>query len=295
MVPPKDLEDLAQKLRLPLGEDGFIQEKHPKLDPVETLKTGVYACGCALGPKDVRDTVSDSLGVAAKSISFLGDGEISVSPEKACIDQAACDGCGDCIAVCPVSAITIADGKAEVDPLICNSCGGCIPICPKEAIDFKNSRRTQLKAVLKGVMMDKKENEIRVIAFVDRNIGYTGVDFLGLDRVSYPENLTVIPIPTTAFLSLGHILDAFAAGADGVIAIEGDHSVDEEFTKKRIEKYRDELEDMGIDGMRLYYSLVQLPAYKNIARLFEIHASTIEDLGPLEPEEKEAVLEHTRF
>jgi heterodisulfide reductase subunit A len=295
MVPPKDLEDLAQKLRLPLGEDGFIQEKHPKLDPVETLRTGIYACGCALGPKDVRDTVSDSLGVAAKSISFLGDGIISVSPEKASIVQVTCDGCGDCIPVCPVSAISLVYGKAEVDPFICNSCGGCIPICPKEAIDFKNSTRSQLRAVLKGVLMNKKENEIRVIAFVDRNIGYTGVDFLGLDRASYPENLRVIPIPTTAFLGLGHILDAFAAGADGVIAIEGDHSVDKEFTKKRIEKYRDELEDIGIDGMRLYYSLVQLPAYKNIARLFDIHSSTVEDLGPLEPEEKEAVLEHLRF
>jgi len=56
-----------------------------------------------------------------------------------------------------------------------------------------------------------------------------------------------------------------------------------------MEELRDELEDLGIDGMRLYYSLAQLPAYKNIARLFEIHSSTVEDLGPLEPEEAEAV------
>ncbi len=49
------------------------------------------------------------------------------------------------------------------------------------------------------------------------------------------------------------------------------------------------MEDLGVDGMRLYYSLVQLPAYKNIARLFELHASTVEDLGPLEPDELEAV------
>jgi coenzyme F420-reducing hydrogenase delta subunit len=138
-------------------------------------------------------------------------------------------------------------------------------------------------------MAGKGEDELRVVAFVEKSIGYTGVDFLGLDRTNYPEKVRVIPVPTTALLGIGHILDAFDAGADGVIAIEGDHGVDESFTRERMDEYRDELEDIGVDGMRLYYSLVQLPAYKNIARLFEIHASTVEDLGPLEPEELEAV------
>jgi hypothetical protein len=35
--------------------------------------------------------------------------------------------------------------------------------------------------------------------------------------------------------------------------------------------------------MRLYYNLVQLPAYKNIARIFELYTTTIDDLGPVEP------------
>jgi len=289
MIPPEGLEELAQAASLPLGEDGFVQEKHPKLDPVESLKTGIFACGCALGPKDVRDTVSDSLGAAAKVTTFLGKGRVSASPEKAYVDPESCDRCGDCVPVCPVNAITLGDEKAEIEPFTCNGCGGCVPACPREAIDFKNSTRAQLRATLKGIMMDKEEGELRLVAFVEKSIGYTGVDFLGLDRTNYPENVRVIPVPTTALLGLGHILDAFAAGADGVIAIEGNHDVDEAFTRKRMEELRDELEDLGIDGMRLYYSLAQLPAYKNIARLFEIHSSTVEDLGPLEPEEAEAV------
>ena len=138
-------------------------------------------------------------------------------------------------------------------------------------------------------MAGKREEELRVVAFVEKSIGYTGVDFLGLDRTNYPENVRVIPVPTTALLGIGHILDAFDAGADGIIAIEGDHSVDEAFTRERMDEYRDELEDLGVDGMRLYYSLVQLPAYKNISRLFDIHSSTVEDLGPLEPEALVAV------
>jgi heterodisulfide reductase subunit A len=289
MIPPEGLGELAQVASFPLGEDGFVQEKHPKLDPVESLKTGIYACGCALGPKDVRDTVTDSLGAAAKVATFLGKGGVSASPEKAYVDTDSCDGCGDCVPVCPVTAITLSPGKAEIDPFTCNGCGGCVPACPREAIDLKNSTRTQIRAALRGVMMNKKQGELRVVAFVEKTIGYTGVDFLGLDRARYPESVRVIPVPTTAFLGLGHILDAFAAGADGVIVIEGTQDVDEAFTRKRMEEYKDELEEIGVDGIRLYYSIIQLPAYKNIARIFEIHASTLEDLGPFEPEEIEAV------
>ena len=43
MVPPKDLKELADKMRVATGEDGFITEKHPKLDPVDSLVTGIFA------------------------------------------------------------------------------------------------------------------------------------------------------------------------------------------------------------------------------------------------------------
>jgi len=288
MVPPLNLSDLAQEINLPLGEDGFVQEKHPKLDPVNTLKTGIYACGCALGPKDVRDTVSDSLGAAAKAATFLKEGRVSASPEKAYVEPEACDGCGVCVPVCPVTAITLEDDKAELDPFTCTGCGGCVPVCPQGAIDFRNSTREQITATLKGLLHGKGEKETRLVAFVEKSIGYTGVDFLGLDRTGYPQSVMVVPVPTTALLGLDHLLWAFALGADGVLVIEGEHDIDERFTRARIDDLRDELEGLDIDGMRLYYSLVQLPAYKNLARIFEIHASTVEDIGPLESEELEA-------
>jgi len=73
--------------------------------------------------------------------------------------------------------------------------------------------------------------------------------------------------------------------------IEGEHDIDERFTRERISDFKDELDDMDIDSMRLYYNLVELPAYKNIARIFELYTSTIDDLGPLEPEVVEEVRE----
>ena len=284
MVSPEGLDSLAREIALPLGEDGFIQEKHPKLDPVNTLKAGIFACGCALGPKDVRDTVSDSLGAAAKSASFLKEEWVTASPEKAFVDEGACNGCGDCVEACPSKAITLEDQKAVVDPFQCTGCGGCIPECPEGAIDFRNSTRDQMTAMLRGILRDKGEDEVRLVAFVEKNIGYTGVDFLGLDRTAYPANMRVVPVPSTALIGLENILKAFALGADGVLVIEGEHDIDEKFTRGRMDEFKDELDDLGIDSMRLYYNLVQLPAYKNIARIFELYTTTIDDLGPVEPE-----------
>jgi len=268
MVPPSGLKELADKMRLSLGEDGFIQEKHPKLDPVDSLITGVFACGCALSPKDVRDTVSDALAAAAKASSFLRSDYITASPEKAFVIAELCNGCGICIETCPSNAITMREGKAKIDPFMCTGCGACIPICPKETIDFKNSTMKQLTAQLRGVLMDKEPGEVRIIAFVDKSVGYTGMDFLGLDRVNYPEEIRIVPVPSTAILGLKHLLYAFAFGADGILVMEGQQDIDEKFAKKRMIEMGRSLAEFGIKGMRVRYSYVPLPVYKKIADLF---------------------------
>ena len=49
------------------------------------------------------------------------------------IDRDKCTGCGACVDVCPVNAITIEDGKAVVSDE-CVDCGACVGMCPVEAI-----------------------------------------------------------------------------------------------------------------------------------------------------------------
>ncbi|MDH5783743.1 MAG: hydrogenase iron-sulfur subunit [Candidatus Bathyarchaeota archaeon] len=291
MVQPSGLKELAGKMRLSLGEDGFIQEKHPKLDPVDSLVTGVFACGCALSPKDVRDTVSDALGAAAKASLFLKGDYITTSPEKAFVIADLCDGSGLCVPVCPVNAITMEEGKAKINPFICIGCGACIPICPKEAIDFKNSTNRQIIASLRGILMDKEPNEVRVVAFVDKNVGYTGIDFLGLDRVNYPQSIRIVAVPSTAIIGLKHLLYAFAFGADGVLVIEGQQDIDEQFTKKRMIEMRRSLEEVGIKSMRVRYSYVPLPVYKKAAELFTMFTERIKKFGPLTIEKRNAAKE----
>lgn len=54
----------------------------------------------------------------------------------ACVEAAACTGCGRCAAVCPVLAIAppAAAGPAVVDTSLCLGCGVCIRNCPAAAI-----------------------------------------------------------------------------------------------------------------------------------------------------------------
>jgi len=49
------------------------------------------------------------------------------------VDVEECTGCGDCVEVCPLEAISLNDGKAVIDD-VCTECGLCLDECPNDAI-----------------------------------------------------------------------------------------------------------------------------------------------------------------
>ncbi|WP_321417519.1 4Fe-4S binding protein [uncultured Methanomethylovorans sp.] len=55
----------------------------------------------------------------------------------AIIDRGLCTGCGQCVDICPVEAISLGDDIiAVVDPELCVDCGQCIDACLVEAISL---------------------------------------------------------------------------------------------------------------------------------------------------------------
>jgi len=51
------------------------------------------------------------------------------------IGQNKCEHCGDCLAECPMNAISQdSAGDYHIDPDICTDCGACADICPQDAI-----------------------------------------------------------------------------------------------------------------------------------------------------------------
>lgn len=67
-VPTDTNKELAKILGVKLDENGFFQEKNLPLAPIETDAEGIYLAGCAQGPKDIPDSVTQASGAAAKAI-----------------------------------------------------------------------------------------------------------------------------------------------------------------------------------------------------------------------------------
>jgi len=153
---PRENEGLVQTLKLPVGRDGFFNEIHPKLRPVETVVDGVYICGACQSPKNSAEAVASGLAAVAQSASILKRGFAELDPLIAVVDHDACTWCGKCLEVCPYDAPVQVDenGKsvAVIDKAACKGCGACVPVCPQDAIDLQGYTDAQIKAMIDGLM-----------------------------------------------------------------------------------------------------------------------------------------------
>ena len=139
MVPRKN-ETLTSALKLPVGSDGFYNEIHPKLRPVETVVDGVMIAGACQGPKTSAEAVTQALAAVTQSAAILKKGYTEMEPLVAVVDADACTACGDCLTTCPYEAIKMTEeGErrfAVIDAASCKGCGGCVSYCPENAIDL---------------------------------------------------------------------------------------------------------------------------------------------------------------
>jgi heterodisulfide reductase subunit A len=154
MVPTDGSEELRQLLHLSQSGDGFLLERHPKLDPVGTASDGIYIAGCAQGPKDIPDTVAQSSAAAAKMLGAMARGEMTIDPIKAEVDEDLCGGCRVCNALCPYQAISwVADKMvAHVEEALCKGCGICVAACPASAITGSGFTDKQIYAEIGGLL-----------------------------------------------------------------------------------------------------------------------------------------------
>ncbi|HLB44177.1 MAG TPA: CoB--CoM heterodisulfide reductase iron-sulfur subunit A family protein [Candidatus Limnocylindrales bacterium] len=153
----RDNDALTNTLKLPLGRDGFYNEIHPKLRPVETTVDGVYICGACQGPRNSAESVASGLAAVTQSAVILKKGYAELDPLVAIVHADACSGCGECVAACPYTAIEMdgagIDGRAGrplaiISETTCKGCGGCVPLCPDNAIDLRGYTDAQLTAMI---------------------------------------------------------------------------------------------------------------------------------------------------
>jgi len=155
---PNRSKELEGALRIASDANGFLQELHPKLRPVETLTAGVYLAGAAHAPKDIPDAVCQASAAASKTMELLSHPMLQRDPTTAEVDAAHCDGCFECVQVCAYGAMerseirdrqgAIVRRVARVNPAVCEGCGVCTVTCRSGNIELQGCTEEQIFAQL---------------------------------------------------------------------------------------------------------------------------------------------------
>lgn len=280
MVPSAGTDALAKVLKVPLGEDGFISEKHPKLDPVSSHRSGVFAAGAVLGPKDVRDSVVDGRSTAAHVIEFLGSGKMLLDPVKAqIVDAAKCTKCMACEAVCPVNAVTVGD-LPQVDQIACIGCGACVSECPVGVFDLAHYTDRQVAAAVEGLLAAPSD-DVRVLGVFGDVLAYVAADTAGTARLEYPSAIRILRVPSAARFARKEVLKAFAAGADGVMLSDEEGGELAHVIEERLKALWPELDQLGIGRDRVTFVPMLLPIYKVLPKFVDTFEKKVRQLGKL--------------
>jgi len=168
LVPGSDTETLKDMMKVPLSGDGFFQENHPKLRPLETVIDGVMLAGCCQSPKDLGDSVSQADGAAAKAMGLLSKDQIQLDAIISRIDQELCSGCLVCVKKCPFRAIVTDEvrvgektkKRARVVEAACKGCGVCAARCPKDAIEAQSFTDAQIFAQIEAALEVDPQDKI---------------------------------------------------------------------------------------------------------------------------------------
>jgi heterodisulfide reductase subunit A len=151
-----DAEGIAKLFAINRRADGFLMEKHVKLDPVATATDGVFIAGCCEGPKDIPDTVAQASAAAAKAMSVISRGRVVIEPTTAQVNEVLCQACGRCEEICDFHAprVISKDGVrvSSVDGALCKGCGACAAVCPSGAMSIRHFTRQQIDAMVEALL-----------------------------------------------------------------------------------------------------------------------------------------------
>ena len=157
VVSQEGAEETSQLLRVPIDENGFFLEGHVKLKPLDFATDGIFLCGSARFPANIRETVAQGLGAASRASIPLAKGSIVVEPIISVLaDEDACRGCGLCVALCPYGALEVKTTekgrKVHVIDVACKGCGVCAATCYQHALSINSFTDDQIEAQLEAFL-----------------------------------------------------------------------------------------------------------------------------------------------
>jgi ferredoxin len=116
--------------------------------------------------------------IAARKFGILNP--VHTSNFLPVVNEAGCNGCGKCVNVCPVEAVTLASSnnphhprikKAKVDENTCLGCGVCVRACTREGLSLHSRPQrviTPVNSVHRVVMMAIERGDFQNLLFDNR-------------------------------------------------------------------------------------------------------------------------------
>jgi len=296
LEPRKDSKIIQRLLTLSRTQDGFFMEAHPKLRPVDAATGGIFFGGCAEGPKDIKDSVTQASAAAARSGILMAKGKVTVEAITPIFDPEKCKACGLCVKVCPYNAIILNEElkRIEIIEAACRGCGTCAAECPLGALTQAHFTDEQIFAQIDAVTEHNAEKKI--VAFCCNWCAYAGADFAGVSRMQYPPNVRIIRTMCSGRVSPKFIERAFARGAATVL-VAGCHLGDchyinaNEHTQKRVERFWKKMEQNGLNEERLQLLWASAAEGERFASKIREMQATVEKVAPEEIETAKRVFE----
>ena len=282
-IEPRSDNAVVQKLlTLSRTSDGFFLEAHPKLRPVDAPTPGIFLCGCAEGPKDIKDSVTQASAAAARANILMAQGRVRVEALTPVIIEENCTKCGACAKVCPYHAIDFDKVKKEFPKVItaaCAGCGTCGAECQFSAIAMRHFSDESLIAEIDAITAQDACK--KTVAFCCNWCSYAGADFAGVSRMQYPPNIRIIRTMCSGRVAEKMVLHAFQRGAGAVLVagchLNDCHYIDANYqTKKRVERLWVKLEKKGIRKERLQLAWISAAEGERFATKVKEMAKIVE-------------------
>jgi heterodisulfide reductase subunit A2 len=159
-IEPNQSKELIELYKCGVNEDGFLNEAHPKLRPVDMSVDGLFVAGLCNYPKPIDESIAQAKAAAARAGVVLSHQQMQLDAIKSFVTDR-CDGCALCLDVCPYRAIKLEEytqvddskhKRIKTDPALCKGCGLCAATCPKGGVFVHGFTLDQIKAQVSAAL-----------------------------------------------------------------------------------------------------------------------------------------------